>query len=67
VLVADVSGHGVPAALSASMVKVAIHAQSERVRNPAEVLAGLNSILCGNLQGQFVTAAYVFIDVARRH
>ena len=66
VLVADVSGHGVPAALSASMVKVAIHAQSERVRNPAEVLSGLNSILCGNLQGQFVTAAYAFIDVAQQ-
>jgi sigma-B regulation protein RsbU (phosphoserine phosphatase) len=66
ILIADVSGHGVPAALSASMVKVAMHAQSERVAEPAEVLAGLNSILCGNLQGQFVTAAYVFIDVARR-
>lgn len=66
VLVADVSGHGVPAALSASMVKVAIHAQSDSVRNPAEVLAGLNSILCGTLQGQFVTAAYAFIDVAQR-
>ena len=66
VLVADVSGHGVPAALLASMVKVAIHAQSEHVRDPAGVLAGLNSILCGNLQGQFVTAAYAFIDVAHR-
>jgi len=66
VLVADVSGHGVPAALSASMVKVAIHAQSEHLRNPADVLNGLNSILCGTLHGQFVTAAYAFIDVAQR-
>lgn len=66
VLVADVSGHGVPAALSASMVKVAIHAQSHCVRNPAEVLTGLNSILCGTLRGQFVTAAYLFVDVAQR-
>jgi phosphoserine phosphatase RsbU/P len=66
VLVADVSGHGVPAALSASMVKVAIHAQMERVRDPAAVLAGLNSILCGNMRGQFVTAAYAFVDVAKR-
>jgi phosphoserine phosphatase RsbU/P len=66
VLVADVSGHGVPAALSASMVKVAIHAQKERLQHPAAVLAGLNSILCGNMRGQFVTAAYAFIDVARR-
>jgi sigma-B regulation protein RsbU (phosphoserine phosphatase) len=66
VLIADVSGHGVAAALSASIVKVAIHAQSERFRNPAEVLAGLNSILCGVLKGQFVTAAYAFVDVAQR-
>jgi phosphoserine phosphatase RsbU/P len=66
VLVADVSGHGVPAALSASMVKVAIHAQTEHVQDPAAVLTGLNSILCGNMRGQFVTAAYAFVDVAKR-
>jgi phosphoserine phosphatase RsbU/P len=66
VLVADVSGHGVPAALSASMVKVAIHAQKDRLQDPAAVLTGLNSILCGTMRGQFVTAAYVFVDVARR-
>jgi hypothetical protein len=62
---AGFSGHGVSAALSASMVKVAIRAQSEHVRNPAEVLAGLNSILYENLQGQFGTAAYVFIFASR--
>lgn len=66
VLIADVSGHGIPAALSASMVKVAIRAQGGHADRPAEVLSGLNSILCGNLQGQFVTAGYVFFDPARR-
>jgi sigma-B regulation protein RsbU (phosphoserine phosphatase) len=63
-LVADVSGHGVPAALSASMVKVAIRTQAERADDPAAVLRGLNEILYGNLQGQFVTAAYLFLDPA---
>lgn len=63
VLIADVAGHGVPAALSASMVKIAIRAQAEHARRPAEVLAGLNSTLCGNVQGQFVTAGYVYLDV----
>ena len=62
VLVADVSGHGVPAALSASMVKVAIRAQRDWADDPARVLSGLNSILCGNLQGQFVTAGYLYLD-----
>jgi phosphoserine phosphatase RsbU/P len=65
VLIADVSGHGVPAALSASMVKVAIRAQREWADDPARVLTGLNSILCGNLQGQFVTAGYLYLDPQR--
>src|SRR5262249_45365600 len=55
-LIADVSGHGVPAALVASMVKVAIAAQAEHASDPAKVMAGLNSVLSGKLQGQFVTA-----------
>ncbi len=65
VLIADVSGHGVPAALSASMVKVAIRAQRDWADDPARVLSGLNSILCGNLQGQFVTAGYLYLDPGR--
>jgi len=62
-LIADVSGHGVPAALVASMVKVAIAAQAEHASDPARVMAGLNSVLSGKLQGQFVTAAYLFLDL----
>jgi phosphoserine phosphatase RsbU/P len=62
VLVADVSGHGVPAALIASMVKVALAAQRKRADRPAEVLAGMNEALWGHLGGQYVTAAYLFID-----
>jgi len=65
VLIADVSGHGVPAALSASMVKVAIRAQRDWADKPAQVLTGLNSILCGSLQGQFVTAGYLYLDPRR--
>src|SRR5262249_22030547 len=66
VLVADVSGHGVPAALSASMVKIAIRSQADRVESPAEVLSGLNSVLFGNMQGQFVTAGYLFLNASSR-
>lgn len=66
VLVADVSGHGVPAALSASMVKIAIRSQAGQADLPAEVLTGLNSILYGNMQGQFVTAGYLFVNVERQ-
>jgi sigma-B regulation protein RsbU (phosphoserine phosphatase) len=62
VLVADVSGHGVPAALIASMVKVAIAAQKPQADRPDAVLAGMNETLKGMLGGQYVTAAYLFLD-----
>ena len=65
-LVADVSGHGVPAALIASMVKLAAASQREHAANPSAFLTGMNSALFGNTQEQFVTAAYVHLDSARR-
>jgi len=61
-LVADVSGHGVPAALIASMLKVAIQSQRHHQDDPAGLLAGVNEALCGNAQNQFVTASYVYLD-----
>jgi sigma-B regulation protein RsbU (phosphoserine phosphatase) len=64
ILVADVSGHGVPAALIASMVKVALVAQAGHGDDPASVLNGMNQIFCGRLERQFVTAAYVFVDTS---
>ncbi len=63
ILIADVSGHGIGAALVASMVKIAIASQSANASDPARVMAGLNATLNGNLQGQFVTAAYVYFDL----
>lgn len=61
-LIADVSGHGIPAALIASMVKLAATAQQSNAADPAALLAGMNSVLHGNTQSQFVTAAYVYLD-----
>ena len=65
-LIADVSGHGVPAARIASMVKVAATAQRANAANPSRLLAGMNAVLCGNTQNQFVTAAYVHLDSQAR-
>lgn len=62
-LIADVSGHGVPAALIASMVKLAATSQRENAADPAALLSGMNAVLYGNTQNQFVTAAYVYLDV----
>lgn len=65
-LIADASGHGVPAALIASMVKVAATSQRANAADPANLLSGMNSVLCGNTQDQFVTAAYVHLDSVSR-
>lgn len=66
ILVADVSGHGIPAALVASMVKVAFSTEAAHTTNPAEVLAGMNRTLCGNMERSFVTAVFAVIDSARK-
>jgi phosphoserine phosphatase RsbU/P len=63
VIVADVSGHGVPAALITSMVKVAVAAQEPHAASPARVLSGMNQIFHGKLKNQFITAIYVFLDL----
>ncbi len=61
-LVADVTGHGVPAALIASMIKVAMQSVMACAHEPGEVLRGLNRILYGLLCNQFVSAAYLWLD-----
>jgi len=66
ILVADVSGHGVPAALIAAMIKVALQSVVPCAHDPREVLRGLNRILSGQLHDQFVTAAYLLIDTQNR-
>ncbi|MFC1629127.1 PP2C family protein-serine/threonine phosphatase [Gemmatimonadota bacterium] len=64
IMIADVSGHGVPAALIASMVKVAFESQEPEAQEPARVLTGMNKTFCGNLEGQFVTVGYLFLDMS---
>jgi serine phosphatase RsbU (regulator of sigma subunit) len=66
ILVADVTGHGVPAALIASMLKVALAGQSAHAGDPAQVLTGLNHSLCGKFEEHFVTAIYLFVDAEKQ-
>jgi sigma-B regulation protein RsbU (phosphoserine phosphatase) len=65
-LIADVSGHGVPAALIASMVKLAANGQRDNADSPAKLLLGMNNSLCGNTQSQFVTAGYVYLNASSK-
>jgi len=62
VLVADVSGHGIPAALVASMVKVAVAAAADRHDTPGGILSGINRALTGKFERAYVTACCVVVD-----
>ncbi len=62
VILADVMGHGVPAALIASMVKVSVFAGAEKQQSAAEILGDLNATLCTDAPGQYATAAYASLD-----
>ena len=62
ILVADVMGHGMPAALVASMVKLAFSVQRADARDPARVLESMNTILCGQVQSSYVTAIYAVVN-----
>lgn len=65
-LVADVPGHGVPAALIAAMIKVAMQSVIPNAPDPSEVLGALNRILCTQLHSQLVSAAYLWVDTECR-
>jgi phosphoserine phosphatase RsbU/P len=63
ILIADVSGHGLPSALIASMLQVALTGQAGHASEPDKVLLGLNRAFCGKFTHNFVTAAYVYVDL----
>ena len=65
VLVADVTGHGVPAALIAAMIKVAMQSVIGCADNPSRVLGELNRILSPQIGAQLVSAAYLVLDPER--
>ncbi len=64
--VADVSGHGVPAALIASMLKVAFGMIKDKGREPSLLLESLNSIMKDKLHNAFFTAVYCYIDLEKK-
>lgn len=77
-IIADVSGHGVPAALIVSTFKTAFWFQEQMIPKPTfwfqeqnlpkpeELLSNMNSILRGKSGGEFVTACYGYIDIKRK-
>jgi sigma-B regulation protein RsbU (phosphoserine phosphatase) len=65
-LVADVTGHGIPAALIAAMIKVAMQSLVPYAHDPRRVLGGLNGVLSAQMGPQLVSAAYLWVDTENR-
>lgn len=55
-----------PAAIVASMVKIALASEAEHLRDPGLLLTRLNRTLSGKSDMAFITATYACIDVRER-
>ncbi len=67
-VIADVSGKGIPAALFMMRAKMAIRGKAENGANPAEVLMQANHLLCEGNEGEmFVTVWVGSIDLKSGH
>jgi len=65
VLIADVSGHGIPAALVSAMLKIAFSTQFRYAKEPVKLLSQINQTLMGKTKGAFLTASYVYINLEK--
>ncbi|RYX85660.1 GAF domain-containing protein [bacterium] len=67
ILVADVSGKGVPAALVVAMIRSAFRAQAPGNTDVRDVLAKVNSFITGDLRSNmFVTCVYGILEVSSK-
>lgn len=62
IFISDVSGHGIPAALITSMIKILINTSGINKLSPGNMLAYINNGLVGNIGSNFVTAFYAILD-----
>lgn len=64
IVILDVCGHGVPAALITTMAKISFNANSKKYFKASEVIAAVNNELCEAIQdvGDYFTAFYCIID-----
>lgn len=64
-IIADVTGHGVPAAIEAAMLKIAYTQTISISDSPGEVLKNINTSLVGKYKNQLLTAATVYFDLQK--
>jgi sigma-B regulation protein RsbU (phosphoserine phosphatase) len=63
IMIADVSGKGVPAALFMALSRIVVHVTATWFKKPAEVISFANPIIANNSKtGMFVTLFYGIVD-----
>jgi serine phosphatase RsbU (regulator of sigma subunit) len=62
IFIADVSGHGIPAAMISSMAKLVLAIFGMSISSPSEYLTYLNKFIEGKIAGNFLTCFYCIID-----
>ncbi len=62
IVLGDVSGKGLKAAMAVSLIVGLLRVLAERKTSPAALLEDLNKRLCGRLQGGFATCAIVSVN-----
>ncbi|MCE9500825.1 MAG: SpoIIE family protein phosphatase, partial [Leptospira sp.] len=62
---ADVSGHGVPAALVTTMVKTSLGSINIRKHSPAEILRKLNKELLASMNEHYFTAIFCLVNTKK--
>jgi serine phosphatase RsbU (regulator of sigma subunit) len=66
VFIADVTGHGVPAALFASTVKFSFSREIELLKEPSKLLANINASLFEKIGNNLLSAGYFYLDLYNR-
>ncbi|NOZ60123.1 MAG: SpoIIE family protein phosphatase [Calditrichaeota bacterium] len=67
IVVADVSGKGVPGSLIMTMIRTALRTEARSLKSASEVLARVNDFVVKDMKkGMFVTLFYIIIDSRRR-
>jgi serine phosphatase RsbU (regulator of sigma subunit)/anti-sigma regulatory factor (Ser/Thr protein kinase)/transposase len=67
IVVADVSGKGVPGSLVMTMIRTAIRLESRGTRSPVDILTSVNDFVTEDVRkGMFITIFLVVIDTQKR-
>lgn len=66
IVIGDVSGKGLKAAMAVSLIVGMLRALVQTTTNPAQLIAALNRSVLGQLQGGFATCIVLRIDTAGR-